>query len=177
MLYRIYIYRMYVQEGLTWTWVHIYPVSMYFVDFAHSWQLIKFSYCHTPKSQLFALDLSCKINLSVFQQISNFGSVQPIVIKPSMCYLEILFCGDPVICFHRGLIKPFSNSSYFFKTVFLKMIVIYIVKESSTWRLTDSGNWDLIQNSLKFVLSFYRLIENILCVLLYITEDKTAAEC
>lgn len=33
MLHRIYMYRMYVQEGLPWIWVHIYPVCMYFVGF------------------------------------------------------------------------------------------------------------------------------------------------
>lgn len=31
MIHRIYMYRMYVQEGLAWIWVHIYPVYMCFV--------------------------------------------------------------------------------------------------------------------------------------------------
>lgn len=51
MLHRICVYRMYVQEGLPWIWVHIYSVCALLPLIVQCWQLIeKVAYCHEHKS-------------------------------------------------------------------------------------------------------------------------------
>lgn len=76
---------MYVQEGLRLGYTYILSVCILLTLTAQCWQLIKFSCYHTHKSQVFTLDLAFKIDSSILKQISVFGSVQPIMIKPSVC--------------------------------------------------------------------------------------------